>query len=113
MSPTKLSGDRPPGGEREDEAWSVLDADPERSRIYAGLRAGVTAADVRAALAAGTAPHTLHNSTPASAIACSRRRDGPPPATPPQEGTRRGRRARRPVTWRMHYLIVVSSGRYQ
>jgi mannose-6-phosphate isomerase len=42
----------------------VLDRDPATSRIYAGFRPGVTAADFRAALAAGTAADTLHAFTP-------------------------------------------------
>lgn len=46
------------------EAWVVLDARPETSRLYAGFAQGVTAADFRAALAAGTAPATLHSFAP-------------------------------------------------
>lgn len=46
------------------EAWYVVDANPATSRIYAGFRPGVTAADFRAALAAKTTPNTLHSYTP-------------------------------------------------
>lgn len=53
-----------PGAAGKTEAWYVLDADPSASRIYAGFRAGVTAAGFRAALAAKTAPATLHAFTP-------------------------------------------------
>jgi mannose-6-phosphate isomerase len=47
------------------EAWVVLEADPETSRLYAGFVEGTTAADFRAALAAGTTPRTLHSFKPA------------------------------------------------
>ncbi|MFO0849619.1 MAG: type I phosphomannose isomerase catalytic subunit [Gemmataceae bacterium] len=53
-----------PGKRGKTEAWVVLDRDPATSRIYAGFRPGVTAADFRDALAAGTAAHTLHAFTP-------------------------------------------------
>jgi mannose-6-phosphate isomerase len=53
-----------PGSNGKTEAWVVLDANPATSRIYAGFREGVTAADFRAALVAGTTPHTLHSFTP-------------------------------------------------
>lgn len=53
-----------PGGNGKTEAWVVLDANPETSRIYAGFRHGVTAGDFRAALAAKTTPQTLHSFTP-------------------------------------------------
>jgi mannose-6-phosphate isomerase len=53
------------GASGKTEAWVVLDAAPATSRIYAGFRPGVTAADFRAALAGGTAPQTLHRFTPA------------------------------------------------
>jgi mannose-6-phosphate isomerase len=46
------------------EAWVVLDANPQTSRIYAGFRPGVTADAFRRALADGTAPGTLHQFTP-------------------------------------------------
>ena len=52
-----------PGHRGKTEAWVVLDAAPD-SRLYAGFRPGVTAGDFRAALAAGTAPDTLHHFTP-------------------------------------------------
>jgi mannose-6-phosphate isomerase len=52
------------GGNGKTEAWVVLDAHPETSRIYAGFRHGMTAADFRAALAAKTTPKTLHSFTP-------------------------------------------------
>jgi len=45
------------------EAWVVLDAEPE-SRIYAGLRPGMTAAALRAALAAGDCDACLHQFAP-------------------------------------------------
>jgi len=53
-----------PGGNGKTEAWVVLDANPETSRIYAGFRHGVTAGDFRSALAAKTTPQTLHSFTP-------------------------------------------------
>jgi len=46
------------------EAWVVLESDPATSRIYAGTKPGLTAADFRAALASGTVPSTLHSVTP-------------------------------------------------
>jgi mannose-6-phosphate isomerase len=55
---------RCPGGNGKTEAWVVLDANPQTSRIYAGFRQGVTAGDFRAALAAKTTPQTLHSFTP-------------------------------------------------
>jgi mannose-6-phosphate isomerase len=53
-----------PGQFGKTEAWVVLEADPATSRLYAGFVEGVTAADFRAALAAKTAPRTLHSFTP-------------------------------------------------
>ncbi|HJZ59477.1 MAG TPA: type I phosphomannose isomerase catalytic subunit [Gemmataceae bacterium] len=53
-----------PAGNGKTEAWVVLEANPQTSRIYAGFRPGMTAADFRAALAAKTTPHTLHSFTP-------------------------------------------------
>ncbi len=53
-----------PGANGKTEAWIVLDAHPERSRIYAGFRQGVTAGDFRAALQSRTTPETLHSFTP-------------------------------------------------
>ena len=55
---------RHPGMNGKTEAWVVLDADPRTSRIYAGFREGVTAADFRAALEAKATPHALHSFTP-------------------------------------------------
>ncbi|CAN5496620.1 class I mannose-6-phosphate isomerase [soil metagenome] len=46
------------------EAWLVLDANPATSRIYAGFKPGVTAADFRSALKSGTTPQTLHQFQP-------------------------------------------------
>ncbi len=53
-----------PGASGKTEAWYVVEANPATSRIYAGFRPGVTAADFRAALAANTTPGTLHSYTP-------------------------------------------------
>ncbi|MBX9583471.1 MAG: class I mannose-6-phosphate isomerase [Gemmataceae bacterium] len=53
-----------PGAAGKTEAWVVLEANPDTSRIYAGFKPGVTAADFRAALATGTTPGTLHSFTP-------------------------------------------------
>lgn len=53
-----------PGKRGKTEAWVVLDRDPATSRIYAGFRPGVTAADFRAALSAGSAADTLHSFPP-------------------------------------------------
>lgn len=53
-----------PGANGKTEAWVILRANPERSRVYAGFREGMTAADFRAALANRTAPQTLHSFTP-------------------------------------------------
>ncbi len=52
-----------PGHRGKTEAWVVLEAAPD-SRIYAGFRPGVTAADFHAAMAAGTTPDTLHSFIP-------------------------------------------------
>jgi mannose-6-phosphate isomerase len=52
-----------PGEGSKTEAWFVLDAAPE-SRIYAGLRPGVGAAELRAALQSGTVADCLHSFTP-------------------------------------------------
>jgi mannose-6-phosphate isomerase len=57
----KLAG---PGKRGKTEAWVILDRDPATSRIYAGFRPGVTAGDFREAMAAKTAPKTLHSFTP-------------------------------------------------
>src|SRR5438067_5018518 len=48
-----------PDGNGKTEAWVVLDRNPRTSRIYAGFRPGVTAADFRTALDRGTVPQTL------------------------------------------------------
>ncbi len=52
------------GASGKTEAWYVVEANPATSRIYAGFREGVTAADFRAALATKTTPKTLHGYTP-------------------------------------------------
>jgi mannose-6-phosphate isomerase len=52
-----------PGEGSKTEAWFVLDASPQ-GRIYAGLKPGVTEADFRRALAAGTVADCLHQFTP-------------------------------------------------
>src|SRR6185437_1089713 len=43
------------------EAWVILEANPATSRIYAGFQPGITAAHFHAALAAKSAPTTLHS----------------------------------------------------
>src|SRR5919109_803272 len=48
-----------PGEGSKTEAWFVLDAAPG-SRVYAGLLPGIDEAQLRAALAAGTVGHCLH-----------------------------------------------------
>ena len=53
-----------PGKFGKTEAWVVLEACPETSRLYAGFAEGVTAADFRAALESKTTPNTLHSFTP-------------------------------------------------
>lgn len=53
-----------PGQFGKTEAWVVLDACPETSRLYAGFAPSVTANDFRAALASKTTPQTLHSFTP-------------------------------------------------
>ena len=52
-----------PGEGAKTEAWLVLDAQPG-SLIYAGLRAGVGPAELRAALRHGTVADCLHRFTP-------------------------------------------------
>jgi mannose-6-phosphate isomerase len=53
-----------PAGERgKTEAWVVLEAGAE-SRVYAGLKAGVTADDLRRAVVAGTVPDQLASFQP-------------------------------------------------
>ena len=46
------------------EAWVILHADPETSKIYAGFRPGVTADEFRTAMQSKTTPQTLHSFTP-------------------------------------------------
>ncbi|HEY2910530.1 MAG TPA: type I phosphomannose isomerase catalytic subunit [Gemmataceae bacterium] len=46
------------------EAWVILEANPATSRIYSGFQPGMTAARFQEALAAKTAPATLHSFTP-------------------------------------------------
>jgi mannose-6-phosphate isomerase len=53
-----------PGKFGKTEAWVVLDACPETSKLYAGFAEGVTANDFRAALAAKNTPKTLHSFSP-------------------------------------------------
>jgi mannose-6-phosphate isomerase len=53
----------PPGNTGKTEAWVVLEAEPG-SRIYAGLKPGTTAADLRG-LSQGTADDHLASFTPA------------------------------------------------
>lgn len=53
-----------PGCGGKTEAWVVLDADPATSRLYSGLRRGVTRESFEAALAAKTVPDVLHAFTP-------------------------------------------------
>lgn len=53
-----------PGASGKTEAWVILDAHPERSRIYSGFKPGVTADHFRDALAARQTPETLHSFTP-------------------------------------------------
>ncbi|MBI2808075.1 MAG: class I mannose-6-phosphate isomerase [Planctomycetes bacterium] len=53
-----------PGESGKTEAWYVLEAAPG-SRIWAGLKPGVGARELRAALEAGTVADCLHSFTPA------------------------------------------------
>jgi mannose-6-phosphate isomerase len=53
-----------PGKFGKTEAWVVLDACPETSRLYAGFAHGITANCFRAALTTKTTPNTLHSFTP-------------------------------------------------
>lgn len=53
-----------PGLVGKTEAWVVLEADPQTSRLYAGFAEGITPADFRAALHTKTTPQTLHSFTP-------------------------------------------------
>src|ERR1700689_898562 len=64
VHPTKANANLLPAGETaKSEAWVVLESGAQ-SRIYAGLRAGTTAADVRRALANGTVVEQLAGFTP-------------------------------------------------
>lgn len=53
-----------PTGAGKTEAWVILDADPDTSRIYAGFRNGVSANTFRTALDNRSTPETLHAFTP-------------------------------------------------
>lgn len=53
-----------PGLFGKTEAWVVLEACPDTSRIYAGFAEGITAKCFRNALADKTTPATLHSFTP-------------------------------------------------
>ena len=64
VHPTKANTDLLPAGETaKSEAWVVVEAGAQ-SRIYAGLKAGTTAADLRRALANGTVLEQLEGFTP-------------------------------------------------
>lgn len=64
VHPTKANEDLLPAGETaKSEAWVVLQAGAQ-SRIYAGLKAGTTAADLRRAVANGTVVEQLEGFTP-------------------------------------------------
>jgi mannose-6-phosphate isomerase len=64
VHPTKANTNLLPAGETaKSEAWVVLEAGAQ-SRIYAGLRAGTNAADLRRALANGTVTELLAGFTP-------------------------------------------------
>src|SRR6202790_4312593 len=64
VHPAKANTDLLPAGETaKSEAWVVLEAGAQ-SRIYAGLKAGTTAADLRQALANGTVVKQLEGFTP-------------------------------------------------
>ena len=53
-----------PGMFGKTEAWVILKACPDTSRIYAGFADGVTAHHFRSALGEKTTPRTLHSFTP-------------------------------------------------
>lgn len=55
---------RKPGQAGKTEAWVVLDACPETSKIYAGFRPGVCAQTFRSAMSDRAAHRTLHQFTP-------------------------------------------------
>jgi mannose-6-phosphate isomerase len=64
VHPTKANANLLPADETaKSEAWVVLEAGAE-SRIYAGLKAGTTAADLRRGLADGTVVEQLEGFTP-------------------------------------------------
>ena len=64
VHPTAANADLLPAGETaKTEAWVVLEAEP-KSRIYAGLKPGTTADDLRRALANGTVADHLACFTP-------------------------------------------------
>jgi len=64
VHPTKANTNLLPAGETaKSEAWVVLEAGVQ-SRVYAGLKAGATAADLRRALANGTVAEQLAGFTP-------------------------------------------------
>ena len=64
VHPTAANADLLPAGETgKTEAWVVLEAEP-KSRIYAGLKPGTTADDLRRALANGTVADRLACITP-------------------------------------------------
>lgn len=52
-----------PGEGSKTEAWFILATEPG-GRVYAGLKPGITAADMRAAVAAGTTQELLHSYEP-------------------------------------------------
>lgn len=53
-----------PGKRGKTEAWVILDADDQTSRIYAGFRDGTTVDHFRTAMAEKTTPATLHQFAP-------------------------------------------------
>ncbi len=53
-----------PGFFGKTEAWVILEADPDTSKIYAGFAKGMTADKFRTALREKTTPATLHSFTP-------------------------------------------------
>jgi len=64
VHPTKANTNLLPAGETaKSEAWVVLEAGAQ-SHVYAGLKAGTTAADLRRALAKGTVAEQLAGFTP-------------------------------------------------
>jgi len=53
-----------PGANGKTEAWVIMEANPDTSRIYSGFRPGMTAAGFVAALESKSAPSALHTFTP-------------------------------------------------